>query len=172
MIEVALPCDARMPPREAPSMSSMRTWPRANPAQNLVVCRVFGSWSIGIELFLGPSEFLPTARRAWPTADKGRRGVRRDAKQARSGNEQSTPSIRCGLRWCDGPGALPALAIRWHGSPSRSSATRRRTRHGWSGAWGGVDSNHRPADYESAKNQASYLRKFMNILVRAFTWLL
>jgi hypothetical protein len=39
-------------------------------------------------------------------------------------------------------------------------------------SWGGLDSNQRPADYEFAKDQAGYLRKFMNILVRAFTWLL
>jgi len=37
--------------------------------------------------------------------------------------------------------------------------------------WGGEDSNLRPADYETAEEQAGYLRKFMNILVRAFTWL-
>ncbi len=30
----------------------------------------------------------------------------------------------------------------------------------------------RAADYETAEEQAGYLRKFMNILVRAFTWLL
>jgi hypothetical protein len=34
--------------------------------------------------------------------------------------------------------------------------------------WGGVDSNHRPADYESGEGQADYLRKFMSILIRAF----
>ena len=38
--------------------------------------------------------------------------------------------------------------------------------------WGGEDSNLRPADYESAEYQPGYLRKFMNILVRAFTSLL
>ena len=32
--------------------------------------------------------------------------------------------------------------------------------------WGGEDSNLRPADYEFAKDQASYLRKLINILVR------
>jgi hypothetical protein len=33
-------------------------------------------------------------------------------------------------------------------------------------------SEWRAADHESAGVEAGYLRKFMNILVRAFTWLL
>jgi hypothetical protein len=55
--------------------------------------------------------------------------------------------------------------------PLRQRARKAASEQGVS-EWGGEDSNLRPADYEFAKDQAGDLRKLMNILVRAFTWLL
>lgn len=81
------------------------------------------------------------------------------------------------MLWTDGTAASVGPRLRKFGSTTSSHALVQSPEL-WKMAsdlekqWGGLDSNQRPADYEPATDEAGHLRKFMNILVRAFTWLL
>lgn len=63
-------------------------------------------------------------------------------------------------------------ARRWSGSPPRDR--KGPSDQGLSSCplWGGVDSNHRPTDYEAAAKRFTHLRKWLKALVEPFTRLL
>jgi hypothetical protein len=73
------------------------------------------------------------------------------AAESRSTRPSCSPVPSC-LPGGFGARAAGALAIRWHGTPSRLPAPPPRTRKCWSGGWGGEDLNLRPTDYETWTN--------------------